>query len=68
MRHYFFDVTNGNTLADEVGDEFELVHAARGHAVAVARELSRHQLPLALVGHFILIIDEGGVVIFKMPL
>ena len=68
MPRYFFDVTNGSTLADEVGGEFELVEAARGHAMAVARELSRHHLPLALVGHFISVIDEGGVVIFKTPL
>jgi hypothetical protein len=68
MPRYFFDVTNGSTLADEVEEEFELVEAARGHAMAVARELSQHQLPLALVGHFISVIDEGGVVIFKTPL
>jgi hypothetical protein len=36
MPRYFFDVTNGSTLADEVGEEFELVEAARGHAIAVA--------------------------------
>ncbi len=50
MPRYFFDVTNGSTLADEVGEEFELVEAARGHAMAVARELSRNRLPLSLIG------------------
>ena len=44
MPRYFFHVTNGDTLADEVGEEFELVEAARGHATAVARELSRNGL------------------------
>jgi hypothetical protein len=67
MPRYFFDVTNGSTLADEVGEEFELVEAARGHAVAVARELSRNRLPLSLVGRFISVVDEGGVVIFRTP-
>jgi hypothetical protein len=38
----------GDSLADEVGEEFDDVEAARGHAMAVARELSRNQLPDAL--------------------
>jgi hypothetical protein len=43
---YFFDLTltNGDAVADEVGEEFDLVEAARGHALAVAGELSRTQL------------------------
>jgi hypothetical protein len=65
MHRYFFDVTNGSTLADEVGEEFELVEAARGHAMAVARELSRNRLPLSLVGRFISVVDEGGIVISR---
>jgi hypothetical protein len=68
MPRYFFDVTNGTTLADQVGEEFALVEAARGHAVAVARELSRNGLSLGLVGRFISVVDEGGVVIFRTPL
>jgi hypothetical protein len=46
MPRYFFDLANGDSLADEVGEEFERVEAARGHAMAVARELSRNRLPL----------------------
>jgi hypothetical protein len=68
MPRYFFDLTNGDTLADEVGEEFELVEAARGHAVAVARELSRNGPPIALVGRYISVSDERGVVIFKVLL
>jgi uncharacterized protein DUF6894 len=68
MPHYFFNVTNGTTLADEVGEEFALVEGARGHAVGMARELSRNGLPLSLVGRFISVIDEGGVVVFRTPL
>jgi Domain of unknown function (DUF6894) len=64
MHRYFFDVTNGSTLADEVGEEFELVEAARWHAMAVARELSRNRLPLSLVGRFISVVDEGGIARF----
>jgi hypothetical protein len=68
MSRYFFDLTNGDSIADEVGEEFDRVEAARGHARAVAKELSRN-LPLhALVGLSISVVDERGVVVFKVPL
>jgi len=35
-------MTNGDSVADEVGEEFDRVEAARWHAMAVARELSRN--------------------------
>jgi hypothetical protein len=68
MSHYFFDLTNGDSVADEVGEDFDGVGAARGHAMAVARELSRNQPPDALVGRSISVVDERGVVVFKVPL
>jgi len=68
MSRYFFDLTNGDSVADEVGEEFDRVEAARGHAMAVVRELSRNRLPDALVGHSISVVDERGVVVFKVPL
>jgi hypothetical protein len=70
MPHYFFDLTDGDlTLADdEVGEELDHVQAARGHAMAVARELSRNQLPYVLVGCYISVVDERGAVVFKVPL
>jgi uncharacterized protein DUF6894 len=68
MPRYFFHVTNGDTLADEVGEEFDLVEAARGHALGVAREMSRNGLPSAWAGRYISVMDERGVVVFKVPL
>ena len=68
MPRYFFDLTNGDSVTDEVGEEFDLVEAARGHAVTVVRELSRGGLPHALIGHSISVVDERGLVIFKVPL
>jgi uncharacterized protein DUF6894 len=68
MSRYFFDLTNGDSVADEVREEFDRVEAARGHAMAVARELSRNRLPDALVGSSISVVDERGVVVFKVPL
>ena len=68
MPRYFFDLTNGDCVTDEVGEEFDLVEAARGHAMTVARELSRNRLPHALVGHYISVVDERGVVVFKVAL
>ena len=68
MPRYFFNLTNGDSVADEVGEEFDLVEAARGHALTVARELSRGRLPRALLGRHISVVDERGVVVFKVPL
>ena len=59
--------SNGDILADEEGEKFDLVEAARGHAAAVARELSRNR-PRALVGYHISVVDERGVVVFKLRL
>jgi uncharacterized protein DUF6894 len=53
MPRYFFALTDKDNLslaADEVGEEFDLVEAARGHATAVARELSRNVLKRARIG------------------
>jgi hypothetical protein len=68
MPRYFFDLTNGDSVTDEVGEEFDLVEAARGHAVAMARELSRNRPLHALDGRHISVVDERGVVVFKVPL
>jgi uncharacterized protein DUF6894 len=70
MPRYYFALTDGDlSLADdEIGEEFDLVEAARGHAVAVARELSRNQPSDALSGLYISVVDEGGIVVFKAPL
>jgi len=58
-RYYFADLSLAD---DEIGEEFDLVEAARGHAVAVARELSRHHLPSAWAGLYISVVDAGGIV------
>src|SRR2546423_1746028 len=61
MARYFFHLTNEDTIADEMGEEFDLVEEARGHALAVARELSRNAPPHQ---HHISVVDERGVVVF----
>jgi hypothetical protein len=68
MPRYFFHLTNGDSVADEVGEEFDVVEAARAHAIAVARELSGNRVPDDLVGCYISVVDERGVVVFKVPL
>jgi Domain of unknown function (DUF6894) len=67
MPRYFFHLTNGDSVADEVGEEFDVVEAARAHAIAVARELSGNRVPDDLVGHQISVVDERGVEVFKVP-
>jgi hypothetical protein len=64
---YFFYLTNGDSVADEVGEEFDRVEAARGHAMEVARELSRHRLPEALIGRHISVVDERGTSFSRCP-
>jgi hypothetical protein len=59
MARYFFHLTNEDTIADEVGEEFDLVEEARGHALAVARELSRNAPPHRFAGHHISVVDAG---------
>jgi hypothetical protein len=68
MPRYFFHLTNGDSVADEVGEEFDVVEAARAHAIAVARELSGNRVPDDFVGCYISVVDERGVVVFKVPL
>jgi hypothetical protein len=68
MPRYFFNLTNGDSVADEIGEKFDGVEAARGHAMTVAKELSRGRLPRALIGRHISILDERGAVVFKVPL
>jgi hypothetical protein len=67
MARYFFHLTNGDSLADEVGEEFEFAEAAQRHAMAMARELSGSRRPGELVGHHISVVDERGVEVFKVP-
>ena len=71
MPRYFFDLTDDDSRSlagDEVGEEFDRVGQARGEAMAVARELSRHRPPDALIGLHISVIDERGVEVFKLPI
>jgi acetylornithine/succinyldiaminopimelate/putrescine aminotransferase len=64
MTRYFFHLTNEDTIADEMGEEVDLVEEARGHALAVARELSRNAPPHRFAAHHISVVDEQGVVVF----
>jgi hypothetical protein len=51
-----------------VGEEFELVAEARGHALAVARELSHNDTRSRFAGRHISVVDELGVVVFTVLL
>jgi hypothetical protein len=71
MPRYFFALTDQDSLSladDELGEEFDRVEAARRHAMAVAHELSRNEPLHAFVGCHISVVDEKGVVVFKVPL
>ena len=69
MPRYFFHLATGDeTLVDDLGEEFDLVEEARGHAVTVARELSRNARPTNPDGRYISVMDERGVVVFTVLL
>jgi hypothetical protein len=70
MSRYFFHLTEGDAVVvtDDVGEEFELVEAARGHALRVARELMRNRQPEAFEGHHITVTDERSTVVFQIAL
>jgi hypothetical protein len=71
MPLYFFALTDQNSLSladDEVGEEFDRVEAAREHAMAVARELSRNRHSWTWARLYISVVDERGVVVFRLPL
>ena len=68
MPRYFFHLTNGDTIADDIGEEFDLLEEARGHAVVVAGELSHGVPPSRYAGRYIAVVDEGGVVVFTVLL
>ena len=61
MARYFFHLSNGLTLEDTEGENFDLAAEARGHALQVAKELGRGSLG----GKSISVTDEQGVVVFK---
>jgi hypothetical protein len=65
MPRYFFHLTNGVTLEDVDGENFEIVAEARGHAIKVAQELRREG---SATGTSISVADEGGVIVFKTPI
>jgi hypothetical protein len=61
MARYFFHLSNGLTLEDTEGEDFNLPAEARGHALKVAEELGRGSLG----GMSISVTDEQGVVVFE---
>jgi hypothetical protein len=65
MARYFFHLTNNDdVITDDVGEEFDLVEEARGHALAVARELARNASPHRFAGYHISVVDERDLIVF----
>lgn len=69
MARYFFHlVAEGRVLRDETGEEFALVEEARGYGLQVARELARNHRELDIAHQQVVLLDSGGVVVFRIPL
>jgi hypothetical protein len=67
MARYFFALTNGDSISDHVGEEFDLVEELEV-ALRVARELCRNRPWAVDLGRYISVTDEWGVVVFRTPL
>jgi hypothetical protein len=70
MPRYFFNIVsdNGTPIPDDLGENFDLVEAAREHAQAVACELERGRPDPFPGGASVEVTDDSGKVIFRVPL
>jgi len=70
MPIYFFNIVSGNDapIPDDIGEDFDLVEAAREHAQAVACELERGRADPFPGGASVEVTDDSGKVIFRVPL
>jgi Domain of unknown function (DUF6894) len=58
-RYFVYMMQEGRIISgDDIGEEFDLLQAARGHALRVARDLARNSRSKALAGKSIVLIDE----------
>jgi hypothetical protein len=69
MPRYFFNIISGNSapIPNDVGEDFDLVEAAREHARAVACELQRQGVDTSPAGASVEVTDDSGKVIFRVP-
>jgi len=67
MPRFYFHVTNGKTVPDEIGDQFESVDEAIRHAITMARELG-HATPPTNIRRNVAVIDEQGHEVFRTPI
>ena len=70
MPRYFFNIVSGTSArtSDDMGEDFDLVEAAREHARAVACELQRGRAHTFSASASVEVTDERGHVIFRVPL
>jgi hypothetical protein len=67
MPRFYFQVTNGKTIPDEIGDRFDSVDEAIRHAITMARELG-HARPPTNTRENVSVIDEHGNEVFRTPI
>jgi hypothetical protein len=68
MPMYFFHLTNGTTVENMDGENFDIQAEAYRHAVRIARELARRGAAPSMSKKFVSEINEHGVIVFKTPL
>jgi hypothetical protein len=68
LAHYFFDITDGQTYADDTGMEFATIEAVRAHAISLSATLLGSHRPAFWRGEewLIEVKDDIGVVLFTL--
>jgi len=68
MAHYFFNMTNGNTIRDPDGEELPDLGSAKKTARLVAQDVARNKLRPQTAGVYVYVTDERGKKVFRTPL
>lgn len=69
MPRYYFELDDGKSrLRDEDGEEFSSLPEAANHGRVVAYELARNHAPSRLNGSAVLVLDETGAELARIPL
>jgi hypothetical protein len=68
MPQFFFHLTNGDTVRDEVGTRCDTLEDAREFALAVAAELGRNRSAAELEALALSVTDQSGREVFRTKL
>lgn len=69
MPRFFFDISNGGIITDDVGTEFPNTHAARDAAIKVLPDIARTEIGTRHSPEIVVLMrDESGGAVFTAAL